>query len=83
MLSDFNVTFPFIALFSLVTFLLSLATKFIIDNRKLISVTVFIFFLISTVGFLALALLFLYRAVNIMTAKPPEDSDVIGKPDIL
>lgn len=83
MLSDFYVTFPFIVLFGLLAFLLSFLTKYIIDQKELIKTSINTFFGLSTIGFFVLGVLFLFRVINIASAKPPNDKDVMGNKDEL
>ncbi|KAL4467546.1 hypothetical protein ABPG72_004614 [Tetrahymena utriculariae] len=83
MLSDIKATFPYLVIFGLLAFVLSFATKYIIDQKALVGQSIRVYFLLSTAGFLLLGALFLFRALNLATASLPDDKNVIGDKDKL
>ncbi|KAL4428896.1 hypothetical protein ABPG74_001383 [Tetrahymena malaccensis] len=78
MLSDVYATFPYLVIFGFLAFILSFATKYIIDQKNMVDQSIKVYFFLSTVGFILLGVLFLFRALHLVTASQPDDKNVIG-----
>lgn len=72
-----------IIIFTGLAIILSLITKLLLDSKQLLDMALLIFFVVSTVGFFLLSLLFFSRFIKSVSTANPDHKKVIEDDNIL